>query len=232
MNVLLVDDEPLELDQLEFLIQPLFPLWKIHKAADGRQALDISRKVNIHLAFLDIHLPGRSGLEIAETLRKDHADMELIIVTAYQDFHYAKQSIRLGVFDYITKPVIESELAKILGKYKENPTMSKYSRVIFDALQLIHEKYAEKLNLSDLASAIHINPTYLSRRFHEEVGISFSDYLMQYRIQMSKKYLTSHLNWSISDVAEKTGFNSQHYFSSVFRKLTGITPKDFREKEK
>lgn len=232
MNVLLVDDEPLELDQLEFLLQPLFPLWNLYKAADACQALALSQSVKFHLAFLDINLPGKSGLELGEELRAQNADMDLIIVTAYQDFQYAKKSIRLGVADYITKPVIESELIQTLKKYQKNPSMSEYSRVITDALQVIHEKFAEKLNLAELAQEIHINPTYLSRRFHEEVGTSFSEYLMQYRIQMSKKFLLSYPDWSISTVAEKAGFNSQHYFSTIFRKIVGTTPKEYREKGK
>lgn len=167
MNVLLVDDEPLELDQLEFLIQPMFPLWNLYKAADGSQALAIGQKVPLHLAFLDINLPGKSGLALGEELRAQHSDIDLIIVTAYQDFHYAKQSIRLGVEDYLTKPVIESELVEILQKYQKSPALAAYTRIITDAMNIIHQKFAEKLNLADLASEVHINPTYLSRRFHE-----------------------------------------------------------------
>lgn len=77
MNVLLVDDEPLELEQLEYLIQPLFPLWKLHKASDASQAMSISQKVKIHLAFLDINLPGKSGLELGEELRLHNQAIDL-----------------------------------------------------------------------------------------------------------------------------------------------------------
>lgn len=232
MNVLLVDDEPLELEQLEYLINPLFPFWKLYKASDSCQAVAISQKVKIHLAFLDINLPGKSGLELGEELRQHNPDIELIIVTAYQNFHYAKQSIRLGVVDYMTKPVIQSELVDILGKYRDRMPHTNYSRVIHDALTIIHEKFADKLSLADLAAEVHINPTYLSRRFHDEVGVSFSEYLMQYRIDVSKKYLIAHPDWSISTVAEKAGFNSQHYFCTIFRKSLNLTPKEYREREK
>ncbi|MCZ8515506.1 AraC family transcriptional regulator [Paenibacillus filicis] len=232
MNVLLVDDEPLELEQLEYLINPLFPFWKLYKASDSCQAVAISQKVKIHLAFLDINLPGKSGLELGEELRQHNPDIELIIVTAYQNFHYAKQSIRLGVVDYMTKPVIQSELVDILGKYRDRMPHANYSHVIYDALTIIHEKFADKLSLADIAAEVHINPTYLSRRFHDEVGVSFSEYLMQYRIDVSKKYLIAHPDWSISTVAEKAGFNSQHYFCTIFRKSLNLTPKEYREREK
>lgn len=232
MNVLLVDDEPLELEQLEFLIQPLFPYWKLYKAMDSSQAAAISQKVKLHLAFLDINLPGKSGLELGVELKKQNPEIDLIIVTAYHDFQYAKQSILLGVVNYLTKPVIESELVDTLRKYRSDSSLGKYTKVIYDTLQLIHERYADKLNLADAAAQVHMNPAYLSRRFTEEVGTSFSEYLINYRVLMAKRFLHAHPHWSISTVAEKAGFNSQHYFSTLFRKNVGLTPKEFREKGK
>ncbi|WP_245640367.1 helix-turn-helix transcriptional regulator [Neobacillus massiliamazoniensis] len=71
----------------------------------------------------------------------------------------------------------------------------------------------------------------MSRKFHEEVGVLFSEYLIQYRIQTAKQFLITHINWTISDVAEKSGFRSQHYFSTLFRKIEGISPTEFRERE-
>ncbi|NGQ97141.1 AraC family transcriptional regulator [Brevibacillus sp. SYP-B805] len=229
MNVLLVDDEPLELEQLEFLIKPEFPSWNLYKAMDSEEALTIQEKVKLDLAFLDIHLPGQSGLKLAEALRRHASDLAIIIVTAFQDFHYAKQSIRLGVMEYITKPVIESELMEVLTRYRK-PAV--HSRIIRDALHILREQFHEKINLADIAAQIHVNPSYLSRRFHEEVGLSFSEYLMKYRIERAKEMMMDHPDWNISQVAEQAGFNSLHYFSTIFRKLVGVTPKEFREKEK
>ncbi|MBX9953481.1 AraC family transcriptional regulator [Peribacillus simplex] len=232
MNVLLVDDEPLVLEQMEYMIQSIYPFWKFHKAADACQALTLNQNHKINLAFLDINLPGRSGLEFGEDLRALNKEVEIIIVTAHQSFDYAQQSIRIGVVDYLTKPVIESDLHKVLAKYDKRESSHNYSTLIHHSLSFIHENYAEKLSLSDIAREVHTNPTYLSRKFHEEVGTSFSEYLMHYRIKAAKRALTNNTSWSISDVAEKSGFNSQHYFSTLFRKIEGITPKEFREKGK
>ncbi|MFJ7755701.1 response regulator transcription factor [Peribacillus muralis] len=232
MNVLLVDDEPLVLEQMEYMIQSIFPFWTFHKAADAVQALTINQTHKINLAFLDINLPGRSGLEFGEDLRALNKEVEIIMVTAHQSFDYAQQSIRIGVVDYLTKPVIESELHKVLSKYQESGATQNYSSLIHHSLTFIHENFDEKISLSDIAREVHTNPTYLSRKFHEEVGTSFSEYLMHYRIKAAKRALTTNTNWSISDVAENSGFNSQHYFSTLFRKIEGITPKEFREKGK
>jgi two-component system response regulator YesN len=232
MNVLLVDDEPLELEQLEYLIKQVFPAWNIYKAQDSSQAMAIYHNVKLQLAFLDIHLPGKSGLELAADMKANGGELDIVIVTAFQEFHYAKQSIKLGVIEYITKPIIQSELVVLLNRYQAKGSSTGYSRIIHDAINLMKEKYHEKINLADIASDIHVNPSYLSRRFHEEVGIAFSEYLMNYRIEMAKKLIINNQDWSISQVAERTGFNSQHYFSTIFRKMVGATPKEFREREK
>ncbi|UPM55378.1 response regulator transcription factor [Gottfriedia acidiceleris] len=232
MNVLLVDDEPLELEQMEYLIKNMFPLWKFFKAADACQAITINQNHKINIAFLDINLPGRSGLEFGEELRALNKEVDIIMVTAYQSFDYAQQSIRIGVLDYLTKPIIESELYKVLSQYSDTDTSNQYSSLIHQTILYIHDHFTEKLSLSDVAREVHTNHTYLSRKFHEEVGVSFSEYLIDYRIQAAKRYLTNNPNWNISDVAENSGFNSQHYFSTLFRKIEGITPKEYREKGK
>lgn len=229
MNVLLVDDEPLELEQLEYLIQPLFPLWRLYKAADATQAMAISQQNKIQLAFLDINLPGKSGLQFGEELRQLYPDIQLIIVSAHHNFQYAKQSIRLRVVDYITKPIIQSELIEVLSPFVSSSLPNVRSKGIHDALAVIHERFAEKLNLLNLASEVHMNPTYLSRLFHDEVGVSFSEYLIQYRIKYAKQLLTTQQDWNIASVAEKAGFNSHHYFCAIFRKMVGQTPKKYRE---
>ncbi|ASV67020.1 MULTISPECIES: response regulator transcription factor [Cytobacillus] len=224
MNILLVDDEMLELEQLEYLIKNQFPKWTIYKANDASQAVQINKQHNISLAFLDIQLPGKSGLELASELAQNYT-MDIIMVTAFQSFEYAQKSIRLGVVDYITKPVIEDELIGVLNKYEQ---LGQYSESIIQTIQIIQQEYSEKITLNYLASKSHMNPAYLSRKFHEEVGLGFSEYLNDYRLNIAKKMLIEQPTLSIHTVSEKCGFNSQHYFSQMFRKLTGMTPREFR----
>ncbi|WNS76239.1 helix-turn-helix domain-containing protein [Bacillus sp. DTU_2020_1000418_1_SI_GHA_SEK_038] len=224
MNILLVDDEILELEQLEYLILKEFPTWEIFKALDASQALQIVKQHPIFLAFLDIQLPGKSGLELAAELSESYT-MDIVMVTAFQNFQYAQTSIRLGAVDYITKPVIEEELKAVLDRYEQ---LNKYSESIVKALQIIQEEYSEKLTLNYLASKIHINSTYLSRKFHEEVGMGFAEYLNEFRLNMAQEMLINHPDLSISTISERCGFNSQNYFSQMFRKMTGKSPREYR----
>ncbi|MBO8173542.1 MAG: AraC family transcriptional regulator [Bacillaceae bacterium] len=233
MNVLLLDDEPLELEQMELLITRHYPDWHIKKAMNATTAIHTLEDIkenqeSVHLAFIDIRLPGKSGLEVAEVSKQIHPNIDIIIVSAYQDFHYAKSSIQLGVVDYLVKPIIEEELVRLLKGYmKKHPEFQVQSDIIHQVIKRVQKRYAEQLRLSDVAKELHINNSYLSRRFSEEMGISFSDYLLNYRIEVAQKFLKEK-DWSIQRVAEETGFNSQHYFSTVFKKQTGKTPKDYR----
>lgn len=224
MNILLVDDEALELDQLEYLMKAQFPNWTFYKAQDASIALQVAGKVKISLAFLDIQMPGKNGLELAKELKKNY-ELDIIMVTAFQSFEYAKASLRIGVNDYLTKPIVESELLGLLEKYQK---WSSNNDSIQEVLSIIRDEYHEKLSLSFVANRIHLNANYLSRKFYEEIGIGFADYLNAYRLEMAKKLLINQKDLSMAVIAEKAGFNSQHYFSAMFKKQSGMTPSEFR----
>lgn len=226
MNILLIDDEKLELEQIEYILRPYFINHNFYKAQDVSEALKIMETTNIHLALVDIQLPGRSGLELAKIL-KEKEYTTVIMVTAHQSFEYAQQAIRIKVDNYITKPVVESELLEVVRPYMN---VTNYSELVIKAIDFIYENYSSKVSLSSIADFIHVNPAYLSRLFSEEVGMSFSDFLNDYRIERAKKVLKENEHYTIAEVAEKCGFNSQHYFSSLFRKTLGMTPSTYRRK--
>lgn len=234
MKVLLLDDEPLELEQMEYLIQEKYPLWNLKKVANATQALfemeqAIKRLQPYQLGFIDIKLPGTTGLEVTERLKALDPSFNVVIVSAFQDFTYAKLSIQLGVVDYLVKPIIEEELNKVLHKFiNQHPEYESQSIIIRQVVETVKQSYGERLNLADIAKKLHINASYLSRRFGEELGISFSEYVIHYRIEMAKQILVKQRDWSIQRVAEETGFNSQHYFSTMFKKVTNLSPKEYR----
>ncbi|WP_210611214.1 response regulator transcription factor [Priestia flexa] len=228
MHILLVDDEPLELEQLEYIINENFSYWNIHKAADASQAMKILKYYPVNLVLLDIQLPGKSGIELGREIKTQYK-LDIIMVTAFQSFDYAKDSLRLGAKDYITKPIIEEELIKVLNPYRYSTIQS---HIIHQTLAIIHNQYATKLSLSNVAQQIHVNSTYLSRKFHDEMNIGFSEYLNNFRIKQAEILLIQDDEKSILCIAEECGFSSQHYFSSLFKKQLGCTPTEYRAKLK
>ncbi|MDR1419299.1 MAG: response regulator [Treponema sp.] len=141
--------------------------------------------------------------------------------------------------------VIENELlpldsgAAILSWYRRKlheyanvlviHNQSRVERVVERAEEYIRQHYAHDIKLNDVSSEVFVSPQYLSRIFHSEKGISFIEYLNRCRIERAKELLHQK-NISITDVAFKAGYNDYKYFSNVFKKYAGLTPRDFRKK--
>ncbi len=103
----------------------------------------------------------------------------------------------------------------------------KNSEVIKKAIKYISKNFADPITLDDVANLVHLNPAYFSTIFKQSTGSSFKEYLNMVRVEESKRLL-SNTDYSLIDIAIATGFENQSYFSKVFKKYTGLTPKQFR----
>ena len=104
---------------------------------------------------------------------------------------------------------------------------SKNSEIIKKAIRYISKNYANSLTLELVANQVHLNPTYFSTLFKQSTGSSFKEYLNMVRVEESKRLL-SNTDYSLIDIAIATGFEDQSYFTKVFKRYTGLTPKQFR----
>ena len=94
-------------------------------------------------------------------------------------------------------------------------------------LEFIAGNYKKSISLQDAADAAGVNPAYLSYLFKQEMGVGFSNYLQERRMECAKELLRT-TNHKIKDVASESGFNDYHYFSKTFKKLNGCSPADYR----
>ena len=101
------------------------------------------------------------------------------------------------------------------------------SLLISHALKYIKDHFKGKLNLKDMCSDLHVNPTYFSYLFSREMGMTFIDYLTDIRLNFARELLNS-TNLSILDIAVSSGFENQSYFTKVFKAKLGMTPREFR----
>jgi AraC-like DNA-binding protein len=101
--------------------------------------------------------------------------------------------------------------------------------VVKKVSKYIHSHLSEPIRLNDVADHVNLSPNYFSSLFKREMGVAFADYLNEIRIKESQ-YLLETTNYSIVDIAIAVGFNNQNYFTTIFRKHTGTTPKQFRMK--
>jgi transcriptional regulator, araC family len=97
------------------------------------------------------------------------------------------------------------------------------------AKRYIDSNYSQNITLDSLAEITHINKFYLAHSFTECVGQSPINYLTDRRLEACKGLLVSS-NLSVAQVATSVGFSSQSYFSQIFRKKTGMTPRQYRSR--
>jgi two-component system response regulator YesN len=96
------------------------------------------------------------------------------------------------------------------------------------AVDYIMENYYDKITLNKVADKIFVSSFYLSHLFRKELDTTFSDYLCRVRINNAKIFLKNHRQLRIQEVTEKTGFNDPNYFAKSFKRLTGVTPREYQ----
>jgi two-component system LytT family response regulator len=117
IRALIVDDEPLVRERIRTLLAGHADVEVVGELGDGLSALAALGKTSPDVVFLDIHMPGLSGLEVAEGWRREAVLPIVIFVTAYDQF--ALEAFRLHALDYLTKPIDPERLADALGRARE-----------------------------------------------------------------------------------------------------------------
>jgi two-component system response regulator YesN len=89
------------------------------EAPDGEMALPMIEKLHPDIVITDIKMPFMDGLELSDILKKKMPKIQIIILSGYGEFDYAKEAIKIGVTDYLTKPVTGEQLLEALNKVKQ-----------------------------------------------------------------------------------------------------------------
>lgn len=124
---------------------------------------------------------------------------------------------------YLHQNVFLTLLYTGLAYYK---TPDRVNRYITEAIQYIENNLNKKITLNELAEHVHLSKYYFSHLFQESMQVSPSRYITERRIQYAKTLMASS-SLSIREIAEKSGFDNAMYFSNVFKKHEGISPKSF-----
>ena len=105
----------------------------------------------------------------------------------------------------------------------------RYSEPVTQAISLINKHWSDsELSLQSVANTLFLSPQYISRLFRQETGDTFGAYLTRKRMQEAMRLLQSP-NLKMYEIAQKTGYTTQHYFSSAFKKALGISPIEYRK---
>lgn len=102
------------------------------------------------------------------------------------------------------------------------------TKLIAASLEIINRRYRDPhFNLTALAAELNVTPNYLSVRFKEELGVGFMKYLLDKQIEAAKRLLADP-QYKVYQISEMVGFQDEKYFSRQFKKLVGVTPKEYR----
>lgn len=129
----------------------------------------------------------------------------------------------------ISLDLFKEELIKYCIMFAEElaEKLRKNQNIIFDIKRYIDNHYHENLLLQSIADHFYISREYISRKFKLEFGLNASDYIEKIRIENAKILLMNN-GLQISDVAVEVGFQDGRYFSKVFKKVVGVTPKRYK----
>lgn len=207
----------------------------VGEAENGEEGLEVIRKCTPDIVITDICMPVMTGIEMVEKLKEDSHVPLVIFLTAYDDFSYAQQAIRLEVCDYILKPFKDGELENSIvnllernrketvstGEADRNLQLKKgdKSKYLAEALSYIDEHYMDfDISVQKVAESIGISGGHLSHLFRKETNFTMMNYVVNCRIRAARNLLKDY-HYKIYEVAEQVGYRDITYFSALFKKM-------------
>jgi two-component system response regulator YesN len=220
------------------------------EAANGEEGAEVIRRLSPDIIVTDLKMPRMDGVEMIAKLREQGNRAKFIILTAYGDFKYAQSAVKLGVSDYLLKPLkdgdLEQAVTRIIDQLEEgdrlrqkeeeetpifrfNADRKAKNKYVEQAIKQIREHYKEDINISTVAEQLQISEGYLSRVFKKETDYTFTTYLSYYRMKVAMELLKEG-NLKVYEVADAAGYSDTAYFSAQFKKIVGIAPSEYQDR--
>ena len=249
-TLLVVDDNK---DLTDYLATALKDRFKtIWVAADGEEPLGLGRKKRRHIVVSDIQMPRMNGYELCKQIKEDLeiSHIPVILLTARNDEESQLYGYKNGADAYVTKPFEVSMLYAIICSQLHNRermrtrytdigplpppeegTFSSADEEFLNRLNQIITEHLdnEQLGIPFICDKIGISRASLYNKLKALTDMGANDYITQIRMERAI-WLILHTELSVNDIADKTGFSTARYFSTVFKQHTGCSPTQYREK--
>ena len=238
LTVYIADDEVwITLGLTKLLEKSGFDIWVVGTANNGITAREELAEFKPDILFTDIRMPGLTGLELLREIPEVSPATKVVVISGFAEFSYAQEAIQLHAYDYLLKPIKEEELDRILSNISSESgdetidtekDRQEPERLIDCVISDIRNHYTEDIQLTTLATKYSMSIARLSTKIKKKIGMTFSDYVTQLRIQRAKELLSDD-SMSVSEIAEVVGYNDYFYFIKVFKKVQGISPSKYRK---
>ena len=216
------------------------------KQTDPQEALEEILEKRPDVVIADIQMPNMTGLEMMAKIREANFPCELVVLSGYSDFEYARTAISLGIFDYCVKPLDEQLAEQLLQRLKHHlakqrpgePTSNielhlpaqlvpikniQFQRMV----DYINTNFEQQMHITKLAKKFYINTSYCCKLFEQVFGSNFGSYVIDVRMMNAKKYLAE--GKTVKETAQLVGYTDYFYFTKAFKKYYGNTPTEFRK---
>ena len=243
-KVLVVDDND---DLRNYLKRVLENYFLVFEAKNGLEGLEIASNVFPDLVITDYMMPIMDGDEMSNKIKSDINlnHIPIIILTALNDAKHKRESFEKGITDYIEKPIdVSVLLAKIISIFDWQNAIK--DRILQDSNEILinlkpnrQEEFIIKLQniildnienedfgLDEICSILGMSRTSLYMKLKKIISISPQDFIVHTKLNFSKKLLLDD-DMNIKEVAYKSGFSNPKYYSTLFKKVFGITPSEF-----
>ena len=216
-------------------------------ASDGEDALALLNETVPQILVTDIRMPVMDGLELIEKSLQLSPALGIVIVSGFDDFPYAQRAMRLGVSDFLLKPVQTDDLALALRRLRDRvdaeaneieqefglgedhllKNLSEYA----DAMETwLRAHLNEEVHLGELCERLKLKPSYAVKIYKKCKGVTPMRHMTILRIRQACHLLSNGQALQIKQIAHLVGFDDPLYFSRVFGHETGCTPSEWRAK--
>ena len=254
-QAIIIDDEKWVVKSLIATLKDMEHFQIVAELYDGLSAIRYLKENQPDLAFVDVRLPGMSGLEILQESTRLGLKTLFIVISGHAEFAYAQKAMLHNAIGYCLKPFSHSELSDavskayaLLEKRRETedtaaaaaastiPSADSFGNVaskgksVAAMVDYINSHYMEDISIQTLADLCSINPNYAGQLFKQKMNQTFNSYLSNLRIRQAIHLLTN-TDMPVALVAASVGYQDYFYFAKVFKKITGVTPSSYRHEE-
>lgn len=259
IKVLVVEDEQLERMGLVMTTPwDSFGCQVVGEAANGVVGLDLIAKLKPEIVITDIRMPGMDGIDMIQNARQ-FSEAEFIIISGYSEFDYAQQAVRLGVRDYLLKPIDDRELAQVLGKLAtEIRNKRQYQKIhegmaqVSESRIMLFKEYLMEDEIDTKENYVRAAIEFIKQHYAGEISIKD----VATHLHISESYISrlfkNETNYTfieyltyfrvkkaiellkdksvkIYEITGLVGYNDARYFSAIFKRYVGVTPTEFKD---
>ncbi len=237
-SIMIADDQKAICESLLDFLKHEFPsLYCLGAYYNGSDLYNALKEQIPDILITDIRMPGCSGLEICKYIRQHSKTTQIILISGYQEFEYARTALEYQVLQYLVKPysskklfcALQHAISSLEQLHKAKPIL-----VDFDSTPNAIKAYIEKsfaypdLSTSYIAATFNLSNNYANDIFRRQYHSTITEYINEYRIKKACEMLDSSSTVNLEEISIACGYNSQAYFNRVFKRFMGVTPSEYR----